>query len=189
MAKIYDIELKAVKEFPSSDGITVAANIYFRNKKVGTYYNPGNGHPEEITFVSKEDEEDVIHAMMAYGKANPDELWTKLYKDDEERYQQAVECAKEQMPCLKDEELCIGNVDYEFVIFAEEILRLRFLEKEFKKAKKKGYSFIGVKVEKGKEIIMMFPDEYTREDAMQKYECFECYMSLEDFIKTPEQNA
>lgn len=57
MAKIYGVELKAVKYFEGREGVGFNSNIYLNNKKIGTFSDYAFGAMEEYDFDSKTTEQ------------------------------------------------------------------------------------------------------------------------------------
>ena len=54
MARIYGVQMKAIKQWEARDGIGTSANIYIDNKKVGTFYDAGDGGCVDINIDTAE---------------------------------------------------------------------------------------------------------------------------------------
>lgn len=71
MAKIKNIQLKAIKFFNSGRGEGVTANLYIDNKKQGFIHDAGVGGMLEIDFLSREAREIFSDRVQAYYEENP----------------------------------------------------------------------------------------------------------------------
>lgn len=100
MAKILGFEIKAVKEFKDHDGFPIyQGNVYFKNKKLGSWSQDAWGGPDQFDFdvrpyneaMQKFDLDEVLHLSTPYGftlDADMDILMGELMslKDDEKMY-------------------------------------------------------------------------------------------------------
>lgn len=71
MAKIFGIQLKAVRSYMTSDGYAVFANVYLKNKMVGEIYDEGVGAGLWGSFKSKEIENELIEIVKKYYEKYP----------------------------------------------------------------------------------------------------------------------
>lgn len=111
MAKIYNVQLKAIKSHMTSDGYATYANVYLDNKLVGEIYDDGVGAGMWAHFKSKEIEEKLADIARRFYKNFP------TYVINESRS------------------------DFGMIIdfLEEEVLFLTELEKHFKNNVKKGF--------------------------------------------------
>lgn len=111
MAKIYGVQLKAVKQHLTSDGYAIYGNVYLNNKKVGTIHDDGVGAGMWANFISKEVEEELINIAKKFYETYP----TYVINED-----------------IDDFGILINFLE-------EELLLLHDIEKEFKDNTKKGF--------------------------------------------------
>lgn len=183
MAKIKGFELKAIKKTMGKEGVGLIANIYLNNKKIGSYEDWGDGAMGNAHYNSKEDEETMMHLIYAYANIRPDKFMVNLYEERPERYQEEVERVHKYFPYITEDEININSLSANHIDFiVDDFMMLLDLEKSFKAAVKKGYSYIGVKEEKGYvSAIYKIPEKCSKEkvDALG---CEKFYRSLNDFI-------
>lgn len=106
MAKIYDFELKGVKSI-NEEGFS--ANLYYNNKKIGSYIDNNDETLPTINFEQK------------------------LSKDNISQLLSEIKSFYEKYP----KEMMFNTDEYLIVEFIEELYRLRELETIFKKLNKK----------------------------------------------------
>lgn len=164
MAKIYNFELKGVKSI-NEDGFS--ANLYFNNKKIGSYIDNNDETLPTIKFEQKLSQENIsqlLNEIKSFYEKNPKEM--------------------------------ISNTDeYLIIEFVEELYRLRELETIFKKLNKKEHtSLIELRFSKRASYISDYQrediclsttrlDEEFETKLFEKYKPAEytVYKSLDDF--------
>lgn len=127
MAKIYGVQVKGIKEWEAMEGTGIDANIYIDNKKVGRYYDAGNGgmpdviidNPEHSKVLTERVKQYFIDHPVDRTGLTPEKLGGKSF---EERYD-----------FMMDD-----------VAFIEEVISMTQNEKFFKKSQKQGYSILVV---------------------------------------------
>lgn len=80
MAKIYGVELKAVKYFEGREGIGFTSNIYLNNKKIGRFLDYADGAMVEYNFDLKAKEEELEKIAEKYFQDYPKALFYENYK-------------------------------------------------------------------------------------------------------------
>lgn len=135
MAKIYGFELKAVKKTYGMEGEGFIANLYMDNKKVGSVADYGDGGCIDVSFESQREEVFKRALLYAQNHRKADAITSELK-------------SPEEYVCLRDEgklPLCKVDLDdkwshIEHLVY--ELYEFLGLEKEFKKAIKKGWNAI-----------------------------------------------
>ena len=145
MAMIKNFQLKNVKNIMGREGLGCSATMYLNGKKIGTYVDYGDGAPEEVEYVSKEAEQDMIRLVIAYAKEHPNEYVINIYKTRPQQFKEECERFKKYHPYIPDEDITIETMASNSIVYiVEDFLRLYDLEKQFKKYQKKGYRAISV---------------------------------------------
>jgi hypothetical protein len=76
MAKIKELELKAVHYFNGHDGYGVSANLYMDGKKIGEMLDDGWGGGIQIHIASVEKQKEFSERVQSYFAEQPDEFET-----------------------------------------------------------------------------------------------------------------
>ena len=113
MAKINDFQLKGVKMFQGRDGYGVNANLYYKGKKVAFVLDEGCGGMLDIDYV---------------------------YVDHSKREEISKEIEKEAREYYKRNPKHLLNPKMQILDLVEDLLKLDYLEKVYKKELKKGYN-------------------------------------------------
>lgn len=126
MSKIFGIQVKSLKIWEARDGYGTTANIYIDNKKVGTFYDDGNGGMPDIEFDDNKYYDVLKDRASKYFKKYPPVFGDKALSE------------------LKDGETLEKKYDfcYDMTAFMEEIIKLHQREKAFKNIVKKGCPFL-----------------------------------------------
>lgn len=167
MAKIYGVELKAIKYFEGREGIGFNSNIYLNNKKIGTFSDYAFGAMEEYSFDSKTTKEQI---------------------------QELRELAEQY---FNDFPMYLFYPQDKVVEFLSEILKLKEIEDSFKKERKKNSECIIItgSFEKRTELqlsdvadeVIVSINHYDKVKVSnyikkQGFIEYNIYKSLEDFI-------
>lgn len=185
MVKYKGFTLKRIKEFTGREGYGLTCDMYVDNKFAGSYADGGNGAMGNASFVSPEMEERVMHIVFACGRENPNGFMLNIYRQDEDMYEKDIIRIKNRFPYITDDEITPESVSAcELDCLVEFYMQMRSYESSLKKAKKKGYKFIGILPDKNRpnrESIIMFPEGYTTGSA-EKYGCTKIFAEKEDFV-------
>lgn len=151
MASIKGIEMKKIKNFKGHEGEPLSQGyIYLDGKEVGYYSEDFRGGPETIN-IKENDVKEIAKRAKKYFEENKEEK-IKRYKDFD--FFKLIDGASD-LSLL------------EFIVF--DILELLDYQKQYKKAKKKGYDGILYYMEKsegrkiGNTYIMSFQSSAKRE--------------------------
>lgn len=71
MAKIFGVQLKARKTWEGREGIGCSSNIYMDNKKIGTFYDAGDGGSVDIRIDKPEMEKELNNRAKKYFEKFP----------------------------------------------------------------------------------------------------------------------
>lgn len=71
MAKIKNIEVKSLNYYPTRRGVSFSGNIYYKNKKVGTFDNNGNGEETNVFIQNPEVRNELFLIAKDYYSKNP----------------------------------------------------------------------------------------------------------------------
>ena len=136
MANINGIEIKAVKTFLGMEGYARQGNVYMDNKKIGFYSEDGDGGCSWIDFACNKEIKTLFYdKVRSHFRKNPVPDHIIIYNMTLEEYAQN----ENNLPVMKYEQESKETV---MEYFMEELLDLRELEQDYKKAVKKGYSAI-----------------------------------------------
>lgn len=172
--------MKNVKKIPGEDGYGCSASMYLNGKKIGTYVDYGNGTPENVDYVSKEAEQEMMKVVIDYAKENPNKYLVKLYKDRPQQLKEVCERFKKNYPYIPDKDITIETMASNSIVYiVDAFLKLYEREKIFKTFKKKGYKAIGVKGHQISAYPAGWSDKKILEDSKDEI----LYSSLDDFIK------
>lgn len=180
MASIKGFQLKNVKQALARDGYSCFATMYLNGKKIGTYADYGDGAPEEVNYVSKEAEADMMRVIIAYAKEHPNDFVINLYKERPKQFKEECERFKKYHPYIPNEDITIETMASNSIVYiVEDFLNLLDSEKKFKKYQKKGYKAIGC----GKTSITAYPANWDDEKIKKhaKENSMKLYVSLDDF--------
>jgi hypothetical protein len=124
MAKVFGVQMKAIKKWESRDGFGLSANVYLDNKKVGTYFDNGDGSMPDLRLDNYSETLPILkQRAKQYFEKYPVDA-TGLELDDED-------ILEIRYPFLFDEDA-----------FIEEVLRITENEKICKKEFKKGFKIV-----------------------------------------------
>lgn len=178
MASIKGFQMKNVKNTLGREGYGCTATMYLNGKKIGTYADYGDGAPEDVDYVSKEAEEDMMKVIIAYAKEHPNNFIINLYKERPQQFEEECERFKKYHPYIPDEDITIETMASNSIVYiVEDFLNLLDMEKQFKKYQKKGYKAISIEGNNLCAYPASWSDEKIKESAKGKT----LYMSLDDF--------
>ena len=179
MASIKGFQMKNVKNTLGREGYGCTATMYLNGKKIGTYADYGDGAPEEVDYVSKEAEMEMMKLIIAYAKEHKNDFIINLYKERPQQFKEECERFKKYHPYIPDEDITIETMASNSIVYiVSDFLELLDMEKQFKKYQKKGYKAIGVDGNRLSAYPASWSDEKIKESAKGK----KLYMSLDDFI-------
>ena len=161
MAKIYGVELKAVKYFEGMEGIGFNSNIYLNNKKIGTFSDYAFGAMEEYNFdlkTTKEQKQELKDIAEKYFQNYPKYLF---YPEDKITeflgelltLKEREDSYKKNIKKNKDAVLIIGSFkkrtdDFMDVIKDDETAVAKFYDKDIIENYSKKQGFIETNVYK-----------------------------------------
>lgn len=180
MASIKGFQMKSVKRPIGLEGHGCIATMYLNGKKIGTYEDFGDGGCEDVSYVSKEAEENMMKVIIAHAKENPNDFVINLYKERPHQYKEECERFKRLYPYIPEEDITIQTMASNSIVYiVSDFLELFENEKLFKKYQKKGYRALGVK---GYDICA-YPASWSDARIKEEAEGMQLYMSLDDFVK------
>lgn len=180
MASIKGFQLKNVKQPLGREGYGCIASMYLNGKKIGTYEDYGDGAMEDVTYVSKEAEEEMMKVIIEYAKEYNNEFVIKLYHERPQQFKEECERFKKQYPYISDEDITIQTMASNSIVYiVEGVLELMDHEKYFKKYQKQGYRAISFDGNNLSAYPARWSDEQIKASAKGKI----LYMSLDDFNK------
>lgn len=175
MASIKGFQMKNVKNILGREGYGCSGTLYLKGKKIGTYIDYGDGGCEDIEYISKVDEENMMKTIIEFAKEYSNDFIVNLYKERPEQYKEECERFKKYHPYISDEDITIETMASNSIIYIiDEFLKLLEMEKLFKKYLKKGYKAISVDGNK----VAAYPGSWSDEAKGKTL-----YTSLEDFCK------
>lgn len=178
MANIRGFQMKNVKETLGREGYGCVATMYLNGKKIGTYADYGDGAMEDVTYVSKEAEEQMTKIIIDYAKDYPNDFIINIYKERPEQFKEKCETFKKYHPYIPDEDITITTMASSSIVYiVEDFLRLLNLEKQFKKYQKKGYKAISI----DGDSLCAYPGSWSDEKIKSEAKDSKLYMSLDDF--------
>lgn len=179
MASIKGFQMKNVKRTLGIEGYGCTATMYLNGKKIGTYAYYGDGGCEDVSYVSKEAEHNMMKVIIAYAKENPNDYIINIYKERPRQYKKECERFKKLYPYISDEDITIQTMSSNSIIYIiSDFLNLLETEKIFKKYQKKGYRAISVKGNN----LCAYPNSWSDEKIKNDANGNKLYMSLDDFI-------
>lgn len=180
MASIKGFQMKNVKNTLGREGYGCTATMYLNGNKIGTYADYGDGGCEDVDYVSKEAEEDMMKIIIAYAKENHNDFIINLYKERPQQFKEECERFKKYHPYIPDEDITIETMASNSIVYiVSDFIKLLDMEKEFKKYQKKGYKAIAIDGDKLSAYPASWSDDKIKESANGKT----LYMSLDDFCK------
>ena len=180
MASIKGFQMKNVKQTLGREGYGCTASMYLNGKRIGTYADYGDGAMEEVDYVSKAAEEEMMKTIIAYAKEYVNQFIVALYEERPGQFKEECERFKKHYPYIPDEDITIQTMASNSIVYiVEAFLTLLDLEKTFKKYQKKGYRAISIDGNNITAYPVSWSDEKIKEHAKGK----ELYMSLDDFCK------
>lgn len=179
MASIKGFQMKNIKNTLGREGWGCTATLYLKGKKIGTYADYGDGAMEEVEYVSKEAEEDMMKVIIAYAKEHPNDYIINLYKERPQQFKEECERFKKFHPYIPDEDITIETMASNSIVYiVEDFIHLLDLEKAFKKYQKKGYGVISV----NENTITAYPKNWSKEKIQKEAKGAQLYTSLADFV-------
>ena len=179
MAMIKNFQLKNIKNIMGREGLGCSATMYLNGKKIGTYVDYGDGALEEVEYVSKEAEQDMMRLIIAYAKEHPNDYVINIYKSRPQQFKEKCERFKKYYPYIPDEDITIETMASDSIVYiVDDFLTLYDLEKQFKKYQKKGYRAISV----DRKQVTAYPASWSDEKIKEEANGETIYMSLDDFI-------
>ena len=112
MASIKGFQLKNVKHLLGREGYGCIASIYLNGKKIGTYEDYGDGACEDVTYVSKAAEEEMMKVIIEYAKEYDNPFMVNLYNERPEQFKEECEHFKKRYSFIPDEDITIPNSVY-----------------------------------------------------------------------------
>lgn len=180
MASIKGFQLKNVKNTMGREGYGCIATMYLNGKKIGTYADYGDGACEDVDYVSKDAEADMMRVIIDYAKEHRNEFIINLYHERPQQFKEECERFKKYHPYILDKDITIETMASNSIVYiVSDLLKLIEMEKHFKKYLKKGYRAISLDGNNLNAYPMSWSDERIKESAKGKT----LYMSLNDFIK------
>jgi hypothetical protein len=180
MASIKGFQLKNVKQTLGHEGYGCIASMYLNGKKIGTYADYGDGAMEDVTYVSKEAEAEMMKVIIEYAKEHPNKYIIDLYYKRPQQFKEECERFKKYHPYIPNEDITIETMASNSIVYiVEGVLELMEHEKYFKKYQKQGYRAISLDGEN----LVAYPSRWSNEQIKEKAEGKTLYMSLDDFNK------
>ena len=162
------------------EGYGCIATMYLNGKKIGTYADYGDGGCEDVDYVSKDAEADMMRVIIDYAKEHHNEFIINLYHERPQQFKEECERFKKYHPYIPDEDITIETMASNSIVYiVSDLLDLIETEKHFKKYLKKGYRAISLDGNNLSAYPSSWSDERIKESAKGKT----LYMSLDDFIK------
>lgn len=180
MASIKGFQLKNVKQTLGIEGYGCIASMYLHGKKIGTYADYGDGGCEDVDYVSKEAEAEMMKVIIEYAKEHPNKYIVDLYHERPQQFNEECERFKKYHPYIPDKDITIETMASNSIVYiVEGVLELMEHEKYFKKYQKQGYKAISLEGSRLHAYPMALSDEKIKASAKGH----ELYMSLDDFNK------
>ena len=180
MASIKGFQLKNVKQTLGREGYGCTATMYLNGKKIGTYADYGDGGCEDVCYVSKVAEEEMMKVIIEYAKIRPNEFVINLYHERPQQFKEECERFKKYHPYIPNEDITIQTMASNSIVYiVEDLLNLMDDEKLFKKYQKKGYRAISIKGNQ----LRAYPENWSDNKIKTLATGEDLYMSLNDFIK------
>lgn len=180
MASIKGFQLKNVKTPLGREGYGCIATMYLNGKKIGTYEDYGDGACEDVTYVSREVEAEMMKVIIEHAKTYQNQFIIDLYRERPSQYKEECERFKKCHPYIPEEDITIETMASNSIVYiVNDVLELMEHEKWFKKYQKQGYKAICINGNKLSAYPMSWPDDKIRTLAEGKT----LYMSLDDFNK------
>lgn len=180
MASIKGFQLKNVKQTMGLEGYGCIATMYLNGKKIGTYADYGDGGCEDVNYVSKDAENEMMKVIIAYAKENPNDFVINIYKERPQQYAKECEWFKKRYPFIADSDITIQTMASNSIVYiVSDLLNLLDTEKAFKKYQKKGYRAVSVNGNK----LCAYPSNWSDEKIKESAKGQTLYMSLADFDK------
>ena len=180
MASIKGFQLKNVKHLLGREGYGCIASIYLNGKKIGTYEDYGDGACEDVTYVSKAAEEEMMKVIIEYAKEYDNPFMVNLYNERPEQFKEECEHFKKRYSFIPDEDITIQTMASNSIVYiVEDVLHLMDNEKYFKKYQKQGYKAISLNGDR----LRAYPASWSDEKIKASANGDVLYMSLDDFNK------
>ena len=180
MASIKGFQLKNVKQPIGREGYGCIATMYLNGKKIGTYEDYGDGACEDVNYISREAEAEMMKVIIEYAKTYPNQFIIDLYRERPKQYEEECERFKRHHPYIPEEDITIETMASNSIVYiVNDVLELMEHEKWFKKYQKQGYKAISLDGNK----IHMFPMSWPDDKIKMAAEGKTLYMSLDDFNK------
>lgn len=184
MASIKGFQMKNIKKTLGREGEGCIASLYLNGKIIGIYEDYGDGGMEDVNYVSKDAEKEMMKVIIEFAKEYKNDFIIDLYKQRPEQFKSECERFKTHYPYIPDEDITIQTMASNSIVYiVSEFLNLWELEKQYKKYSKKGYKAISVNKEKnGLTTITAYPNDWSDEIIKEKAKNNKVYFSLNDFI-------
>ena len=91
MASIKGFQLKNVKNTLGREGYGCTATMYLNGKKIGTYADYGDGGCEDVDYVSKDAEADMMRVIIDYAKEHRNEFIINIYHERPQQFKKECE--------------------------------------------------------------------------------------------------
>lgn len=178
MASIKGFQMKSVKTPIGREGYGCLGTMYLNGKKIGTYADYGDGAMEDVVYVSKEAEQEMMKVVIAYAKEHPNDFIINLYKERPHQFEDECKRFKQCYPYIPDNDITIETMSSNSIVYiVSDFIELVDLEKRYKQYVKKGYKAISVKGNQ----LQAYPASWTDERIKRESEGQKLYTSLEDF--------
>ena len=180
MASIKGFQLKNVKHPLGREGYGCIATMYLHGKKIGTYEDYGDGACEDVKYVSRDAEAEMMKVIIEYAKGYENTFMVNLYNERPHQFEEECRRFKQRYPFIPDEDINIQTMASNSIVYiVEGVLELMDHEKYFKKYQKQGYRAISLDGGRLAAYPASWSDERIKASAIGKT----LYMSLDDFIK------
>ena len=134
MASIKGFQMKNVKQTLGREGYGCTATMYLNGKKIGTYADYGDGAMEDVDYISKAAEEEMMKTIIAYAKEYKNDFIINLYHERPQQYKEECERFKKYHPYIPDEDITIQTMASNSIVYiVGAFLDLLESEKLFKK--------------------------------------------------------
>ena len=117
MASIKGFQLKNVKTPLGREGYGCIATMYLHGKKIGTYEDYGDGACEDVTYVSKDAEAEMMKVIIEYAKDHPNQYIIDLYRKRPQQFKEECERFKKHHPYIPDEDITIQTMASNSIVY------------------------------------------------------------------------
>ena len=184
MASIKGFQMKNIKNTLGREGHGCIASLYLNGKKIGTYADYGDGAMEDVAYVSKEAEKEMMKVIIAYAKEHPNPLIEDMYAKFPDRFKDECKRFKKYYPYIPEKDITIRTMASNSIAYiVSDFLELYEAEKTFKRKQKQGYGALSVEKDDktGQSYLTSYPASWTEERIRAEAGDDDLYLSLEDF--------